>query len=280
MEFVVTGHRLAVGPDPVEFIQSPSVGGKLTPKFLVIHYTASGPNSNVAKYFSDASHKVSAHLVVRRDGTISQCVPFNVVGWHAGESQWRASDGQLYTGLNKHSIGIEIENWGPLQQGSSGWVSWTGSPVDQSKGIAARHKFGTPDCGWEIFTEAQIETTIGAARAICNAYGIDQIVGHDDISPGRKSDPGPAWSMASFRSRVLGRDGSGDGSLVVRSPTGLNIRSGPGSEHPLVRKTPLPDGTRVMVHEASGKWRFVSVSNAAGQADFTGWVHGDWLMAA
>ncbi len=280
MVFAVKEHLIQSETSPVGFVRSPNVGGKLTPRFLVIHYTASGPNSNIAAYFANPAHKVSAHLVIRRDGSVNQCVPFNAIAWHAGDSQWRGSDGKTYVGLNKHSIGIEIENWGPLQQASNGWLSWTGAPVDQSKGIEARHRFGTPNCGWEVYTEAQIEATIEVARAICAAYKIDEIVGHDDISPGRKSDPGPAWNMGSFRAKVMGRDSTGDGSFVVSSPTGLNIRSGPGSEHPLVRDKPLPDGTRVMVHEANGKWRFVSVANAAGNADFTGWVHGDWLRAA
>jgi N-acetylmuramoyl-L-alanine amidase len=280
MVFTIKDHLIQSETTPVAFLKSPNVGGKITPRFLVIHYTASGPNSNTAAYFANPAHKVSAHIVIRRDGTVIQCVPFNVTAWHAGESRWRGADGKMYVGLNKHSIGIEIENWGPLQQASNGWLSWTSAPVDQSKGIEARHRFGTPNGGWEVYTEAEIEAAIEVARAICSTYKIDEIVGHDDISPGRKSDPGPAWNMGSFRAKVLGRDGTGDGSFVVSSPTGLNVRSGPGSEHPLVRPKPLPDGTHVMVHEANGKWRFVSVPNAAGEADFTGWVHGDWLRAA
>jgi N-acetylmuramoyl-L-alanine amidase len=278
MAFRVRNHKLALGQANVNFVRSPNIGGALVAKFLVIHYTASGPSSDIPEYFSRSSARVSAHLVIRRDGTVIQCVPFNVVGWHAGQSQWTDRSGQRFSGLNSHAIGIEIENWGPLKRAGAGWVSWTGAAVDSGKVVEARHKFGTPDGGWEIFTEAQIDSTIDAAQAICTEYGIDEIVGHDDISPGRKSDPGPAWKMDSFKSKVFGRSENGVAVLVVRSPTGLNIRSGPGVGHSLVRPTPLPTGTQVIVHEAEGQWRFVSVLNAAGDPDISGWVHGSFLF--
>ena len=278
MSYKVKNHRLTEGAAAVNLVKSPNTGGALVPKFLVIHYTASGPGSDIAKFFSQPSAKVSAHLVVRRDGTLVQCVPFNVVGFHAGKSSWIDSSGKKFIGLNQSSIGIEIENWGPLKKTGAGWVSWTGQPVDAGKVIEARHKFGAPTGGWEIFTEAQIETVIAAASAICEEYGIEEIVGHDDISPGRKSDPGPAWSMASFKAKVFGRASNDDDLMIVRSPTGLNVRSGPGMEHPLAKPQPLPDGTKVMVQEAAGNWRLVSVLNAAGDMDFSGWVHSRFLF--
>jgi N-acetylmuramoyl-L-alanine amidase len=275
--YKIRNHKLAVGASNVPFVRSPNVGGALNPKFLVIHYTASGPSFDTAAFFAKPAARVSAHLVIRRDGAVIQCVPFNVVGWHAGESRWVDRAGMVHVGLNQSAIGIEIENWGPLRRTGSGWVSWTEAAVDPGKVIEARHKFGTPQGGWETFTEAQVEAALQAARAICAEYGIEEIIGHDDISPGRKSDPGPAWNMGSFKAKILGRDEIGPPTWTVRSPTGLNIRSGPGMAHPTVRPTPVPDGSVVIVHEAEGQWRFVSVLNAAGQPDFSGWVHGGFL---
>lgn len=201
--FAVKNARLTRDSADIAFVPSPNIGGAMTPRFLVIHYTASGPGSDIAAYFGKEEAKVSAHLVVRRDGTVKQCVPFDRVGWHAGRSEWRDRGGRLHVGLNQNSIGIEIENWGPLRQAGSGWLSWTDKPVDAAHVIQARHRNDGVLRGWETFTPAQMEATIGAARAICAAYGIAEIVGHDDIAPGRKSDPGPAWDMASFRAEVL-----------------------------------------------------------------------------
>ena len=75
--YKIRSHKLAVGQAGVDFVASPNAGGALDPKFLVIHFTASGPSSDIAKYFSNRQAKVSAHVVVRRDGTVIQCVPFN-----------------------------------------------------------------------------------------------------------------------------------------------------------------------------------------------------------
>ncbi len=277
MNYKIKSHRLHSGSAAVPFEKSPNTGGALDPRFLVIHYTATGPGTNTATFFSKASAKVSAHLVIRRDGTVIQCVPFNVVGWHAGKSSWIDTSGKKFIGLNNSSIGIEIENWGPLTKTGAGWVSWTSQPVDAGKAIEARHKFGVPNGGWETFTEAQLEQAIAVASVICEEYGIKEIVGHDDISPGRKSDPGPAWNMKSFIAKVFGREEADDNVMVVRSETGLNIRTGPGSSNPLVRPEPLPDGARVVVHEAEGSWRFVTVINGDNKLDFSGWVHGNFL---
>ncbi len=109
-------------------------------------------------------------------------------------------------------------------------------------------------------------------------YAIEDIVGHDDIAPGRKSDPGPAWDMEAFKAKVRGEAENGGAITVVRSSSGLNIRCGAGASFALVRPTPLPDGTKVVVHEAQGKWRYVSVLAKDEKPDFSGWVHGDWLF--
>lgn len=197
MEFTISNHRLAGVP----YVPSPNSGGALRPKFLVIHYTAGGPGFDTAAYFATHAAKASAHLVIRRDGTPIQCVPFNMRAWHAGQSRWTAADGRSYADLNHHAIGIELENFGVLRKSGGGWLSWNGQEVDGTV-IEARHKYGSPDGGWEAFPEVQVESAAAAARAICAAYGIGEILGHDDIAPGRKSDPGPAWDMDGFRHRV------------------------------------------------------------------------------
>jgi len=277
MNLTIKNHVLMDGTTPINFIKSPHTGGALKSVFLVIHYTASGPSSDIGKYFSNPSAGVSAHIVVRRDGTITQCVAFNKVAFHAGQSSWIGQSGKSYVGLNKHAVGIEIENWGPLKRNGSGWVSWTGQPVDSGLVIEAKHKFGTPNCGWEIYTEAQITSCIELAKAICSAYNITEIVGHDDISPGRKSDPGPAWNMRSFVAKVFGRASNEGDFFTVRSPTGLNIRTRPGIDGALLRPEPLPDGTRVRVLAAEDQWRLVTVLNDDNKLDFSGWVHGAFL---
>jgi N-acetylmuramoyl-L-alanine amidase len=279
MSIAVRNHRLAQNGSEVNFFESPNIGGQLTPGLLTMHYTASDPASDIARYFLDPGAKVSAHVTIRRDGSIGQSVLFNRIAWHAGNSTWRCRDGVLREGLNNYSIGIELENWGPIQKSAAGWVSWTGVSVDPARVVEARHRFGTPDCGWETFSEQQIQAAIETARAICTTYEIKEIVGHDDISPGRKSDPGPAFAMESFRARVFGRAEEGGSSMTVRSDAGLNLRKGPGVNFDLVRPAPLANGTIVRVHQAEGAWRFVSTVDAQGEPQLSGWVNSNWLAA-
>ncbi|WP_249152025.1 N-acetylmuramoyl-L-alanine amidase [Bradyrhizobium liaoningense] len=72
------------------FVKSPNHGGALKPRFIVIHDTASGlKDDGDISWLTNPAAKVSAHVVVSRQGKITQLVPFNVVAWHAGHSQWK-----------------------------------------------------------------------------------------------------------------------------------------------------------------------------------------------
>ncbi|HEY4128017.1 MAG TPA: 1,6-anhydro-N-acetylmuramyl-L-alanine amidase AmpD [Gammaproteobacteria bacterium] len=114
-------------------------------------------------YFKDiAGLKVAAHLLVRRDGSLVQFVPFHKRAWHAGASNYQGRDA-----CNDFSIGIEIEG-------------------DESTPYAA----------------AQYPALACVSAALIQAYpGITtaRIVGHSDIAPGRKTDPGPAFDWARYR---------------------------------------------------------------------------------
>jgi AmpD protein len=117
---------------------------------------------NAHPYFAGIAHlRVSAHLVIRRDGEIVQYVPFHARAWHAGVSRFEGRDT-----CNDFSIGIELE--------------------------------GTDDLP---YTDAQYAALASASRALLAAYpGIrpERIVGHSDVAPGRKTDPGPAFDWPRF----------------------------------------------------------------------------------
>lgn len=103
--------------------------------------------------------RVSAHLLIRRHGELLQYVPFHRRAWHAGESSWcgRAR-------CNDFSVGIELEG---TDQGS--------------------------------YSAAQYRRLAASIRALCRAYpGLspERVVGHSDIAPGRKTDPGPGFDHA------------------------------------------------------------------------------------
>lgn len=196
---------LQVGGKPVEQIASKNTGGPFaaTPRIVVMHFTAGGSARSSAQWFaSPLNTNSSAHVVIERDGSAIQCVDFGTVAWHAGRSQWRS-----LSGLNRYAIGVELANWGFLQAHAGLWLNSAGRPVPDP--VMAVHRNGNPDgsrqpIGWEPYPEAQFEAAVQVVVALKQAYGITEIVGHDDIAPRRKSDPGPAFDMARFRQRVLG----------------------------------------------------------------------------
>ena len=266
----------------VPFVESPNVGGKLTggkPRFLVIHYTANASASGAVSWFKNPDNNVSAHLVIDHDGAITQMVPFDTVGFHAGESRWKG-----VRGLNSHSVGIEIANWGKLERtAAGGWVSWTGRAIPAERVVHAEHRHAPGvERGWEMFDEAQFFATVAAAQAIVTAYGLapTDVVGHDDISPLRKVDPGPAFPMDRFRALVFGRaeddwdDVALQGARRQRAEPAHRRRQ-IGAK--LIKN--LPDGTVVHVIEKPGVWWLVCEVRE-GKDDVTGFVHSHFLEPA
>jgi len=123
---------------------------------LVLHYTGMQDAASAIARLRDPEARVSAHYVVGEDGQILRLVPEEKRAWHAGRSYWRGK-----TALNDHSIGIEIINPG--------------------------HEWG-----YRAFTEPQIEALIPLVAGIKERHGITRgnVVGHSDIAPTRRQDPG------------------------------------------------------------------------------------------
>ena len=247
------------------YMPSPNTSGTLRdPSLLVLHYTASGGTPDPdAKYFQREG-TASAHLVIGRDGTIVQCVPFNKKAWHAGKSSWKGR-----RGCNHFSIGIELDNWGLLSKKANGnYYSYAGVQVSADKVFVAKNKQGKGQY-WEDYSEVQLHALKGVISAILAEYPtISEIVGQEDVSPGRKIDPGPALypTMDHFNSIFLehrNRDESYD-AKVVTIDSDLNLRETPGGkiigskEH----------GSHVTVLYEMGDWARVS----------SGWLHCNYLM--
>lgn len=270
---LLDAHGVAVPFEATENQSGKLIGNK--PRYVVIHYTASGSARGTVEFFRNPANKVSAHLVVGHDGEVTQMVPFNERAWHAGHSSWLDHDG-----LNRYSVGIEIVNWGRLQGATGKWKSWTGTPIADDRVIEATHRHH-PDriAGWEVFDTAQVRTVAETVQALATTYGItpDCVLGHDDISPLRKSDPGPAWDMHRFRAMLAGRaeDEAAQELFAVNARNGLNLRAGPGVAHERIKL--LGNGTLVSAIETDGLWWLVAEIRD-GAEDDTGWVHSHWLV--
>jgi len=277
LAFAIKERRLSENGEAVEYIPSPYVGGALpqSVKIAVVHFTYGAGAKSSANWFKDPKNPgSSAHVVIDRDGTVIQCVPFSTIAWHAGKSRLRD-----LVGLNQYSIGIELANWGYLARSGEGWASYSGAKI--AKPFIGAHKNGNPDkghlpIGWETYPAAQFQSTVELVRALAAAYGVEEVVGHDDISPGRKWDPGPAFDMARFRNQVFGdRKDMGDIRLKVLVAEGLNLRTGPGIE--FEAKQMLPVDTVVEPISEDGLWVCVSVIAENSEPTATGWVHSRYI---
>ena len=125
-------------------------------KYLIFHYTGMKSDKSAIKKLTSINSKVSCHYYIDKKGQIIQMVPDLYVAWHAGKSSWKNDKN-----LNKSSLGIEISNPGH-------------------------------DHEYKKFTKKQIESLIKLSRKLIKNYSIQSknILGHSDIAPLRKKDPG------------------------------------------------------------------------------------------
>ncbi len=137
-------------------------------KFIIIHYTGMKSESLAIKRLQNPKSKVSAHYFVKKNGKIYELVPDLYEAWHSGKSSWKK-----YNSLNKYSIGIEIQNSGH-------------------------------DNSYENYSINQINSLKKLLKSLVRIYKIDKknILGHSDIAPFRKKDPGekfPWKDLSTFK---------------------------------------------------------------------------------
>lgn len=160
-----------------------SPGKTIKPKAVVIHYTASSGLQNTVNYLCDTSAKASYHLLIDHNGDLHQIADFNRRAWHAGASE--------FFGLkdwNSFSIGIGLINRGTISADPR-----LAAAAAKQDTISLPHKHGLKPRDWERYPAEQLRTLTSVLYALCMHYPITMIVGHDDIAPRRKIDPGPAF---------------------------------------------------------------------------------------
>ena len=162
----------------MKIIQSPSPNQndrRFPIDMLVLHYTGMEDGLSALHRMQDPEAQVSAHYMVEENGDIYQLVPEEKRAWHAGVSIWQG-DGDL----NSRSVGIEIVNGG--------------------------HNVPLADGSLPPFTKVQINAVIELSNAIIDRHGISQsrVVGHSDIAPERKDDPGEHFPWDELAARGVG----------------------------------------------------------------------------
>jgi N-acetylmuramoyl-L-alanine amidase len=273
-------------------------GHNIDPDYLVVHYTAGDDASNAINWFLNTSsnpQNIAAHIVLDVDGTITQLVPFNRKANHAGYSNW---DG--VTGFNIHSIGIEVVNPGYVEKLTDGSCRReisrhpvTKKPIyktypasTSSKIIKAKHKHKFWDAAsnqhWFKFPQAQLDALYKMSKVIINHYQLVRAVGHDDISPARKPDPGPAFPWDIFKMQVNGAVDN-IGKVYAVNTNGTNFRAQPSSSAAKIKT--LNTGYEVGLIETNGLWCKVYlvndkrdvVASDGSSVKTVGWVHSSLL---
>lgn len=141
-----------------------------TIKIIVIHYTGMQSERDSLKRLCDPKSKVSSHFLINNKGTIYRLVEDNRIAWHAGKSYWGK-----HKDINQNSIGIELVNKG--------------------------HRLG-----YENFKRRQIDSLIKICSVLIKKYKINKrnIVGHSDIAPLRKIDPGEKFPWEKLAKKNIG----------------------------------------------------------------------------
>ncbi|MDS4013841.1 MAG: N-acetylmuramoyl-L-alanine amidase [Candidatus Accumulibacter sp.] len=255
--------------DLVSYRETPNRGGSLRPSYLIMHYTAgrSLESSVQSLCTRKPQGNASAHIVLGRDGRIVQLAPFNIVTWHAGVSSWAG-----LVGLNSHSIGIEMDNAGLLKRVGNQYQSWFGQVYPEDEVTLAAHRHGGPVSPWHAYSQAQIERALELADLLVGHYGLQDVLGHEDIAPGRKTDPGPAFPLAAVRNHALGREHDTPARYLVTAAS-LNIRKGPDASFEPVAPA-LRKGTELDLLEARDRWSLVEVVR---NPDVEGWVSNSFI---
>ena len=139
-------------------------------KFLIYHYTGMKSEFSAIKRLTNIQSEVASHYLIKNNGEIIILVPDSYIAWHAGFSAWKK-----YKFLNQNSIGIEISNPG--------------------------HQFG-----YKKFSLKQINSLIKLSRFLIKKYKINKknILGHSDIAPLRKKDPGENFPWEYFAKKNIG----------------------------------------------------------------------------
>ena len=139
-------------------------------KFLIFHYTGMKKESEAIKKLTSIQSEVSSHYLIKNNGDISLMVPDLYIAWHAGLSSWGN-----YKSLNKYSIGIEISNSG--------------------------HQLN-----YKKFSKKQINSILRLSKFLIKKYNINSknILGHSDIAPNRKKDPGEKFPWKHLAKKKIG----------------------------------------------------------------------------
>lgn len=166
------------------------------PKGAVIHFTA-GRRNGLASQIKDQIENGYTFFVIDKDGNIAQNFPLDSWGYHAGKSSYEGLSGKVSNEL----VGIEIQCAGKLTHKDGEYRTWFRTTVPESEVRNILTQIDNQEQGYyHTFTELQedaLESLIlWLHRNNSDVFSLDLVLGHDEVSPGRKNDPGGSLSLS------------------------------------------------------------------------------------
>lgn len=237
MRVEIRNHFLFIDDFQVKYRPTPNISSyKNKLQYLILHYTATMGISSPLNWLTNPQSKVSAHLLIGKDGTVIQLAPFDRVTWHSGVSQWKGLNG-----MNAYSLGVEIVNSGVLRKIGNDYYTQDGSAKVPNH-IEATNKLGMKAV-WETYPDKQIEVVAAVSQALQKHYSLKEIIGHEDVSPKRKTDPGAAFPWDKIRGTST--------SVFKTTTTDLNLREKPVNGKAI---RVLPKGTTLEIIKEENSW--------------------------
>ena len=265
-----------------------------TPELIIMHYTGGMKMESTINTFKSQPSKpdfaASAHLLIGRDGSVVQFLPFNQIAYHTGYAWWEGN-----SELNKCSIGIELDNVGKLDKKDGKWQGMKPPIIIPDEQVEQREYwkanlpkekrddpvFASKLPGFQKFTEIQLTVAFNIIQALVkNNLGIKDILGHDQINLALREDPGPLLPMLEWRKILFGREEPKFEEFVINQQTDIfaNVEGKlPNTQTTVIGH--LPENSLVNVQTEEGGFALVTVIKSSDpKVKGKGWILSNFLQ--
>lgn len=242
------------------------------PRFLIMHITTGIKMSSTINHFKRRHTYVSTHLLVGRDGRVVQFLPFDAIAYHAGESFWDGKEN-----LNFNSIGMEIDNVGPLWPKDNTQWEKSGQIIPLEDTELVRHWKSRTERRWHKFRRDQLVVARKIAFEILKKYKMEDILSHDAVNLMNRMDPGPLFPIQEWREEFFGRKYPLAEVWETKKDTAFyeNLDYKPPKPKRREKEEFLGFNTTIQVLEKRGKVTLVQVRERQGNGS-TGW---GWILS-
>ncbi len=234
---------------------------------MIIIKSSTNQLTHKAGYINGNRNNVEspAHVLINRDGLVSQFIPFNEKADQPLDGSW---DGMK--DLASRSVIVMFENYGRLEKNGDHFIASCGSKVDTSDVFTGIHQNEESLSYWQKFTESQVLVAEKIIRCLTSTYQVKYILGYEEVSPGLQTDPGPAFPLEIMRRKIMKEtivDQSEELS-VINIAQQVDLSSIINNQH--IEDGEKKDAKIVNIRRKSGGWYKVNI-------DLGGFIKEEWV---